>query len=138
MHAPYGKPLKPDFAFRAISGAYGIPRVPASSELRTETLHQLRRSLGSIAHLAVTAAFVSEGSSRMVQVRLRATETDIAPEELKADIRLLWQRDVARSSNAVFGFLDTAAGLEFQFTLFCASGEYVTGHVAIELFRSLV
>jgi hypothetical protein len=53
-------------------------------------------------------------------------------ESMEADIRTVWNREVARTSASIIRVDDTAKGFEFRFALLHERGEFITGVIAVD------
>jgi hypothetical protein len=105
---------------------------------RRQTLKMLRRTVGRLAYFDVIDATSEGEEAEMVKMRLRAKPKSVALEMMKADLRMLWQLEVAQSSDAIFQVVDTRSGFDFRFALLHANGDFVSGAVAVDLFESHV
>lgn len=85
-----------------------------------------------IGYLMVLDAGYSANPNQMARIDLVCRDLKVSPEIVVADLKLVWQVEVAGSATAIYKIVDSLSGFDFLFTLVYETGEYMTGRYSVE------
>jgi hypothetical protein len=107
----------------------------AEPQDRAQTLQLLRQTIARLTYLEFVKGTCEGGESQMVWIHVRGRRAPAPVEMIKSDLRMLWQLQVARSSDAIFQIVDTTIGFDFRFALLHENGDFISGNVIVDLFE---
>lgn len=126
-----------DIAVADLSRTETVPDTPcytpASESQRMQALDKAVKAVRRLQYLQMTGSTAEGGSKEMVQVRLEPKRGRFDAEAIKADMRNVWQLDVAGTGQGIYRIADTPDGFDFRFALLEEGGEFVTGLIAVNL-----
>ncbi|HVT10993.1 MAG TPA: hypothetical protein VHE55_01895 [Fimbriimonadaceae bacterium] len=103
--------------------------------MRSSTLEKVVSAAKKLADLAFARA--DGKADRMLEVRLHSPNALLNCDPMKAELRDLWNKEVAPNEQSLLQWVDTILGFELRFTLLHECGQTITGLVSVELTPNL-